>query len=84
MASPTKTQVKTFVRKIKTFLDQTDITRSELAEIIGINAKTLCCWLNGSRSPAEESITQFSVKMKAFQEETNKASAALENFFLAV
>jgi transcriptional regulator with XRE-family HTH domain len=84
MTSATKTQVKKIVSSIKNFVQQADITNSELAEVMGINRATLACWLNGSRSPSLESITDFAVKMKAGQQSTNKASAAYDNFFQAV
>jgi len=71
-----------FVRAIKTFLAQANITGPELAATLELPESTLRGWLTGQRTPSQESILDFCTRMRAFQTFINAASAALDNFLL--
>lgn len=79
------TQLKKFIKAVKAFLkEMDDMPATELAEILQLKPRTVQSWLAGNSRPALESIEDFTVKMKGFQRETDKATAALDAFFQAV
>jgi hypothetical protein len=81
-ASPA--QLKKFTAAVKAFLKQAEMEPAELSESLDLDRRRVKNWIIYKSCPSVEAIADFTVRMKANQESTNKAAAAYDNFFQAV